>query len=153
MRIRAFLLPLATIALVACNEGTTTSPTTESTATATVASASSTDTFIGQLLVRGTLYFTFDVTQYGTVEATLTSVSGAGVPTTVQVRLGVGTLTDTTTDEGTVTSCSLSTSLLTKAGSTAQVTTTLSAGTYCVSVGDVGNLFAPADVAVSIAHP
>jgi len=139
-----------------CGENATTTPSTTTsttTTTTTLAEPSITDTFSGQLDVRSAAYFAFPVTQYGTVNATLLLVSGAGVPSTVQLRLAIGGLTETTTDDGTVVTCTATTTALTKAGSSAQLTATLDAGTYCVSVADVGNLYGPADFSLAVAHP
>ena len=94
----------------------------------------------------GSIANAFTVSQSGTVNATLVSIGGAGVPSTVLVRLGIGTPTD---DAG----CATTTSAVIKAGSTAQVTATEPAGVFCVSLADVGNLFAPADFTLTVDHP
>ncbi|MEQ1911981.1 MAG: hypothetical protein ABMA15_24385 [Vicinamibacterales bacterium] len=132
---------------VGCGDsGSTTSPSsTSETTTTSVASPTTTDVFTGTLQVGATAFFTFDVIVNGTVNATLSSVSGAGVPSTVQLRLGLGTVTDEN-----CTATAFSSSAF--AGSTAPVTTTFAPGTYCVSVADVGNLFRPADFSLSVAH-
>jgi hypothetical protein len=138
----------------ACGKDAATTPsTTTSTTTTTAGAPSITDSFSGQLDVRGAAYFDFAVTQYGTVNATLLLVSGPGVPSTVQLRLGIGSLTETTTDDGTFVTCTPTTTALAKAGSTPQVTATLDVGMYCVSVADVGNLYGPADFSLAVAHP
>lgn len=149
------LLLMATVATAACNQDSTTSPstTTTTTTTTTAASPTVTDSFSGTLAVRGRQYFLFTVEQYGTINATLVSVDGVGVPTTVQLRLGVGGVSETTTEAGTETTCSFTSSSLASPGPSAQVTTTFEAGTYCVGVSDVGNLFGPATVTVTVAHP
>lgn len=147
-RVAAALL-LAVLLITGCNRNSTTSPTVTTTTTTTTSSTGATptitDTFNAVLPVRGTIYFPFTVNEFGSVGATLASVSGAGVPTTVQLRLGLGTISDD--------SCATSAQALTKAGTAAQVNTTLTAGTWCVMVQDVGNLFAPATVRLSVLHP
>jgi hypothetical protein len=144
---RLVLIPLLTLMVAACHKDTTTSPTSTTTTTTTnpIASPTTTDSFDGQLGILSTTYFTYDVTVYGTVNATLVSISGAGVPSTVQVRLALGTVTDD--------SCAATSTATATAGSTAQLTTTEQPGTYCVSVADVGNLSRPAAFTVTVAHP
>ena len=128
------------------NSGSTTAASSTSTTTTTsVATPTTTDVFTGTLDVGSTVFFTFDVSVNGTVNATVSSISGAGVPSTVQVRLGLGTVTD-----GSCAASVFSSSAF--AGSTAPVTTTFAPGTYCVSVADIGNLFRRADFSVSVAH-
>lgn len=146
---------LAAALCAACGKSpTAASSATTTTTTTTAASPSVTDSFDGRLDVRGTDYFDFAVAQYGAVNATLLRVSGPGVPSTAQLRLGIGGLSETVTDEGgTVVTCTPTTTALAKPGSTAQVTATLDVGTYCVSVADVGNLFAPADFSLTVSHP
>jgi hypothetical protein len=95
--------------------------------------------------VGGTKFYSFTVGASGTVNVTLTSVSGDFVPPTVQLQLGLGT------PEGT--SCTVTTPVLAAASSTAQVTATPTAGVYCVRIADVGNLYAPAAFAITIAYP
>ena len=128
------------------NSGSPTAASSTSTTTTTsVATPTTTDVFTGTLDVGSTVFFTFDVIANGTVNATLSSISGTGVPSTVQVRLGLGTVTD-----GSCASTVFSSSAV--AASTAPVTTTFAPGTYCVSVADIGNLFRRADFSVSVAH-
>ena len=128
------------------NSGSTTSPSSTTTTTTTSnTTPTTTDVFTGTLQVGATVFFTFDEIVNGTVNATLSSVVGTGVPSTVQVRLGLGTVTD-----GSCTTTVSSSSAF--AGSTAPVTTTFAPGTYCVSVADVGNLFRQADFSLSVAH-
>ena len=129
------------------NSGSTTSPSSTSTTTTTTAATPTiTDVFNGTVEVGSSVFFTFDVSVNGTVNATLTSVVGTGVPSTVQLRLALGTVTD----DGACTASVSSSSAF--AGSTAPVTTTFAPGTYCVSVADVGNLFRRADFSLSVAH-
>jgi hypothetical protein len=101
-----------------------------------------TDTFNGPLAQNGSVVFTFTVAAAGDVNVTLTSVSPS---TSGALGLGIGTLNGT--------SCSLTNSTSAAvAGSTPQLTTTASPGTYCVKVYDVGNLTAASTVSVKVAH-
>lgn len=128
-----------------CKKDTPTSPTTTTTTTSTVASPSVTEDFVATLPVGGTKFYSFQVVENGTVNVTLTSVGGAGVPSTVWLGLGVGT---PSAEE-----CSTTSTVNTQSGSSAQVSATYSPGIYCAKVVDIGNLAAPAKFTVTIAHP
>jgi hypothetical protein len=141
-------LVLAAVVLAAAaacgKDDTPTSPTTTTTTT-TVASASITEDFSGVLPVGGSRFYSFTVGENGTVNITLTSIGGAGVPSTVWVGLGIGTPN--------AEDCSTTSSVNTQAGSSAQVTGTYQPGIYCAKVSDIGNLAAPATFAITVAHP
>jgi hypothetical protein len=110
----------------------------------TTAPPLTTETFSGTLGVGATSFYPFTVAESGSVTATLVSIQGTGVPSTVQIRLGIGTPDDV--------GCNATTSSL--ASSKAPVVTAAeSPGAYCANVTDVGNLFAAADFVVTIAHP
>jgi hypothetical protein len=136
------LIPL-TLALTAatCGGNSTTSP---SPAT-TIASPTVTETFAGTLPVSGARFYSFVVSENGTVNVTLVSVSGTDVASTVTLGLAIGTPSGTGCSGGTVTNAA--------PGTDPQVTGTYSPGRYCVNVSDAGNLAAPAAFAVTIAHP
>ena len=144
----AALLLVSTAGAACKKSATSPTTTTTTTTTTTVAAASNTDNFSAVVAVGGIVSYPFTVGDYGTVNANITSVTGTGVPTTVQMRLGMGTISD----DG---SCATSTAQLVRPSTTAtaQITTTFTAGTYCVMVQDVGNLFRPATVAFNVAHP
>lgn len=133
-------LALATLAsLVAAGCGnSSTAATAPTTATGPV-----TENVSGALTVGGLSSHTFNAFTAGTIAVTLTSVS---TPSTV-VGLGVGVYNSVTFV------CSLTTSLNTTAGTTAQISVPVDIGTYCVEVYDVGKLAAPTGFAISIVHP
>ena len=139
MRAIATVLALALLS-AACSD--TESPTAPSD---TVASPTTTETFSGTLQVGGSSFYSFLVTENGTVNVTLVSVSGTDVPSTVTLGVAIGAPSGTGCSGGTVTS--------TPAGTDPQVSGTYSPGRYCVNVSDVGNLAAPAAFIVTIAHP
>ena len=143
------MLRLAALALflTSCSKDSATTPTTTPTTTTTTTAASPTisETFTGRVPVAGTTFFTFGVQQYGTINVTFTSITGTGVPATVQMRVGLGVVTET--------SCTASTSDVVRPGSTAQLTVIKDVGTYCVNVTDIGNLFRDATVTVVVDHP
>jgi hypothetical protein len=142
----ALVLPAA-LTLTACSgDETPTSPSSTSiTTTATAASPTFAEEFIGTVDRDGSIFYSFSVTQYGTVNVTLTSVGGTYVPPSLQLGLGLGTPSGT--------DCSTTTTITTRSGSTAQLTGTYQPGVYCVRVFDVGNLFGTASFAVTIAYP
>ncbi|MBY0496778.1 MAG: hypothetical protein K2Y23_21425 [Cyanobacteria bacterium] len=138
----AVLLALATG--VGCNGDTPTSPTATAT-TATAAAPAYTEEWIDTLSVGGTRFYSFTVTQYGTVNVALTSVSGQFVPGTVTVGLGIGTPAAET--------CSPTSSISTQSGTGPQLTGAYNPGVYCVIIRDVGNLFAAARFSITVAYP
>jgi len=139
------LLVGTAFATAGCNDTPTSPTTTDTTTTTTIASPTFTEEFLGTVPVSGSAFYSFSVTTYGTVTATLTSVSGSFVPATVTLGLGLGVPSGET--------CAVTSSINTAKGATAQLSTTYQPGVYCVMVSDVGNLFAAANVAVTIAYP
>jgi hypothetical protein len=131
----------------ACSHNSTTEPSLTSTSTAATGAAPTvSEAFNGTLGVGGFKFYTFNIAVNGTVNVTLTSVTGAGVPATVQLGLGIG--------QPAGTDCTAT--VTQTAGSTTpapQVTGVFGPGLFCVRVADVGNLFAPAAFAITIAHP
>ncbi len=139
------LIALLGLALLSSScDKSTTSPST-ATDTRTPAAATVTESFVGVVPVGGASFYSFSLTQYSTVNLTLNSVSGAGVPSTVMLGVGIGSPNGTT--------CSTSTTTNTASGTAVQVTGAYEAGVYCAKVSDIGNLFAPATFDVTVAHP
>ena len=130
------LLALA-MSVSACSNGST------SGTTVTPAAPTVTETFPGTVSYLGTDFHPFTVGQGGTVNVTLTA---AGPPPTIWMGLGIGTPSTTT--------CALiqGDTTPTPGATTAQLSGSLSAGTYCVQVYDVGNLLAPITYSVTVAH-
>jgi hypothetical protein len=102
-----------------------------------------TESFTGTVAIGGTDFHTFSVGSAGTVSVTLTA---AGPPPTIYMGLGVGT-------PG-ASACVLLTngSVAVPAGMTAQLSGTISAGSYCVSVFDIGNQTVDVTYAVTVTH-
>ncbi len=143
-RLGVALSAVILMASAACHKsGTTTSPTT-TTNTTTAASTTATDSFDGVLGVGGSQFYKFTVGVYGVVNVSVASIGGAGVPSTVQTRLGIGTLSD----DG----CTTTLAALAKPG-VIGLTANEQPGDYCVTIADVGNLFAPAAYTLTVAHP
>lgn len=114
---------------------TTTSPTTPTSPT--------TSTFSSQLTVKGAVSRLFSATAAGTVSVTLTSAGAAG--TIVGLGLGV--------PSSGIARCTLTTAIVTAAGSTPQIAAPVDAGTYCVAVYDVGTLTDTIAFDITIVYP
>jgi hypothetical protein len=114
----------------------------QSTTTPTPASPQ-TQVFTSQLAQQGVNTESFVAAQAGTISVTLTSVTPA-------IVLGVGLGVPNPSAPG----CSLATIVNSAASSTAQITAPADAGTYCVSISDIGFVPPPgASFSISIAHP
>jgi hypothetical protein len=103
-----------------------------------------TENFTGTVDPGGQAVNPFTVTTSGgQVNVILTA---AGPPNTIYMGLGVGTWANN--------ACTLLTngSTVTPAGSTAQLSGTVNAGSYCVMVFDVGNETAQISYAVTVTH-
>jgi hypothetical protein len=135
---------LSTLFAVGCGSG----PTAASPTTPTPAAPAVTETFTGTLAVGGARFYSFSISVYGTVNATLAGIGGSGVPSTVEVNLGIGTPSGSTCSS-TPTPVQVSGD----AGVTTLVTATEQPGVYCVIISDAGNLFSPANFTVTIDHP
>ena len=134
------LLILLTLALTtaACSGSDSTPSVTTPAATTT------TETFTGTVQPNfGVDFHSFTVAQTGTVSVTLTA---AGPPATIFMGLGIGTPSSST--------CAVISgdSTIAPAAATAQLSGTVSAGSYCVQVYDVGNETAPVLYSVTVAH-
>jgi hypothetical protein len=138
----AACLPLLFLAAACDKNDTPTSPTDPPT---TVAPPTINEEFVGTVDVGGSRFYSFTVVENGTVNVTLTSVGGPGVPATAWLGLGIGAPSGE--------DCSTTSTVNTAPGTTAQITGTYAPGIYCARVLDIGNLFAPATFAVTIAHP
>lgn len=114
-----------------------------STSPATPAATAKTDTFNGTVAVGGLDFHPFTVATAGQVNVTLTS---AGPPSTITMGIGVGLITGAT--------CTIVAggSVNTPAGASAQLNGTVSPGTYCVQVFDIGNQTASVTYTVTVNH-
>ena len=125
---------------IACGKDNPTS----TTPTQTPAAPTITERYIATINVGGSGFYSFSVSQYGTVNVTLNVVSGADDPT-VQLGLGLG--------QPSGFGCNTPTTITAAAGTDPQVTGAYAIGVYCARVYDVGNLTGPATFDVTIAHP
>lgn len=93
----------------------------------------------------GSAFYSFSVTQYGTVNITLSEIGGAYVPASAWIGLGLGTPSGT--------DCATTSTVNVAPGTGPHLTGTYEAGVYCAKIWDIGNLFGSANVRVVIAHP
>jgi len=115
------------------------------TPTQTPADPTTSERYVATIGVGGSGFYSFSVSQYGTVNVTLNAVSGLDDPS-VGLGLGLGVPSGF--------GCSPSSTVTASAGvSPPQLTATDPIGVFCVRVYDVGNLTAPLTFDVTIAHP
>ena len=126
------------LAASACHKDATTPP------APTPSVIITTDTFRGTVPLRGSDAKNFTVAKTGTVNVTLTA---AGPPSTIVMGVGVGVPKDS--------ACAVLAggSTTTAAGTTVQLSGTVSPGTLCVQVSDLGNQTAAVTYTVTVAHP
>ena len=98
--------------------------------------------FSGSLRQQGSVVFSFNTSQTGSVDVTLTAMTPSSSAT---VGLGVGAPSG---DACTLTKAASSVS----PGSTAQLSVSESAGAYCVKVYDVSSLTQTVTVSVTVSH-
>jgi hypothetical protein len=128
----------------ACSKDSTTPTTPTTPATTPVTTPTTSENFTSTVTVGGAAFYSFNIDANGTVNVTLNSVSGTGVPATVQLGIGIGTPAGV--------DCTVTTSVTAAAGTAAQLTGTFGPGLFCVRIYDVGNLFGPAAFRATIAH-
>jgi hypothetical protein len=129
-----------------CNDGQTpTSPSQTTTTTTTVAEPTISEEFTGTIEAGGARFYSFSVESNGTVNVTLTAMTGAGVPPSIWMGLGLGVPSGE--------DCTATTTINGPSGTTPQITGTYAPSVYCVRIHDIGNLFAAAQFAITIAHP
>jgi hypothetical protein len=137
---RSVLVPVI-VALVGAACSSNSSPTEPS----TTPTASSVQTFSGLLDVQGSSFYSFTVTAAEAASITLASLTATtlnGPASTAVVRLGLGVPS--------ATDCSVTSTVDTAAGLTAQLKATINPDTYCVTISDIGNLTAPMNFNVRI---
>lgn len=144
-RLLPIIVSVALVATVACNKTETPTSPTNTTPVTTIAEPTVTEEFVGTVTVGGFSFYSFSVEQNGTVQLTLASVSGANVPSTVWLGLGIGIPAGE--------DCATTSAINTQVATSAQLSGTYAPGIYCARVHDIGNLIAPATFTMSIAHP
>ena len=132
------------LSAAACSKDNTTTPTTPTSTTTPVTTPTVTEIFQSTVPVGGFAFYSFNIAANGTVNVTLNTVSGTGVPSTVQLGIGIGTPAGV--------DCTTTSTVTAAAGTAAQLTGTFGPGLFCVRIYDVGNLFGPAAFKATIAH-
>lgn len=127
------LASLALLGSLACGSADSTTP--------TAVSPQLTSVFSGTLAVTGSAFYSFNVVGSGPLVATLTTLAPQA---TVTMGFGVGTPSAATCSLGSYTESA-------RIGS--QVTGTVTPGTYCVVIYDIGNLTAAEDYTLTVVHP
>jgi hypothetical protein len=118
---------------------------TTTTPTQTPAAPTTSERYVATIAVGGSGFFSFLVSQYGTVNVTLNAVSGLDDPS-----VGLGLSLGVPSGFG----CSATSTVTASAGvATPQLTGTYPIGVYCVRIADAGNLTAPMTFDLTIAHP
>jgi hypothetical protein len=146
MPIRVALALLAPLLCAACGSDTPASPSTPTPTTSTVAPATISETYNGALSIGGSRFYSFAVVQNGTVNLTLTALSGPGITEDLTVDLGLGR----PSGFGCTPSSTVTVSTLTAAP---QITGTYAPAVYCVRIADTtGILPAAATFSISIDH-
>jgi ABC-type nitrate/sulfonate/bicarbonate transport system permease component len=107
-----------------------------------------TENFTGTVAIGGSDIHTFTISATG--QALAVTLTSAGPPTGIFMGLGVGTPGGTPVGS----TCTLVSggSTVTPAGTTPQLSGTISSGSYCLVVSDVGNQTAPVTYAATVAH-
>ena len=135
-RLALFLVLLPALAVSACGNDSTTSPTTTRTSPVT-------ETFTSNLVVSGAAVRLVAAAQSGTLTATLTTSDQPN--TTVGLAIGLR--------NGTGSGCFVTRDVITTAGATPQLSAPVDAGNYCIKVFDVGQLQRPMNFTVTITYP
>lgn len=127
------------LAVPACGGATPTEP---ASTTPTIV----TEVFSGTMTTGGSSFYSFAVSQAGTVSVMLASIiSGSGQPLATVVRLGVGVPSGT--------GCGVTTTVNATPALASQITNVMSAGTYCVELSDAGSVTDSVNFSVRIVHP
>ncbi len=114
---------------------------------ATSAPSATRDLFEGTLSADGTRFFSFTVSDAGTVQVTLVSLTiGASGPT-IHAAMGLGVGIPNGAD------CEVTKAVTTAPGLVSQLTVPMAAGVACTRLFDVGNLTTTVTFAVRILHP
>lgn len=136
---RGLPVVFALLTFAACGEPSAT-PTSPSEVTV------NTQLFSGVLPVSGSKFYSYSVTEGGTVSAMLASLSaGLGAAPASRVELGIGIPAGT--------GCRLLMSAVVSPALVPQLQLSQSQGIYCVSIADTGNLSSPMTFAIRIIHP
>ena len=113
----------------------------------TTAATSRTAHFGGSLTVGETRFYSFTITQAGTITAMLASITSPRTGAALDTELGLGI------GRPAGTGCALSASVNTTAALKAHLQESAAAGIYCINVSDVGRLTGDVDFVVRFTYP
>ena len=143
MRFPAYMvLSLALLTSACGGSDTATSPSATTTTPSSV-----TERFDAILGPGASTFYSFTVSTGGTVSINLASLSPLDRPGLLPVTMEIGY--GTPAGEA----CSVQKAMQTVPGLTSQLTDTLTAGTYCANLADIGNLKQAANFSIRITHP
>ena len=140
MKTATTVILLACIVLAAaCGNNNPTTPTTPA--------APQTEVFSGTLGPQGSAFYSFTLSTAGSVSITLASLVPTAPGPAISTVMGLGVGAPNGTD------CDVTNSVTTAPGLTAQLVNSLTAGTYCARIYDLGALATNVDFTVRIVHP
>lgn len=105
-----------------------------------------TEVFSGTLTVKGSISYTYTVTNAGPANITLSSLMTGTLGPASTAAVGIGTGVSSGTD------CTMTGSMMLTASLVVQIVNTASPGSYCVSISDPGTLTAPLNFSILINH-
>jgi len=111
------------------------------------ADPTTTETFTGTLRPNASVFYSFTVATYGTVNVTLDEVTGVRVSDDVPFEFEISTGVPRGTG------CSAAAALIVAPGDGPHTSQLFEAGIWCVRLRELGNLPAPARFRITIAHP
>jgi hypothetical protein len=150
------VLAAAFLAFAACADPSKSLPTSPSGSASSGSSAPAmvTERFDAILDLRGSNFFSFSVSQNGgAVMINFASLSPLNRPGLLIVTMEIGFGVPIKDDEGNTVGCDLRRTIQTTPALTSQLTDTLTAGSYCANIADVGNMREPANFSMRITHP
>jgi hypothetical protein len=157
MRLPAFFLVAAAfLASTGCADSSKSLPTSPSGAASSGSSAPATVTerFDAIIDLKGSSFFPFNVSQTGgAVMINLASLSPLNRPGLLAVSMELGYGVPIKDDDGNTMGCDLRRTIQATPALTAQLTDTLTTGSYCANIADVGNMREPANFSIRITHP
>lgn len=139
-------MALCVAVTVGCRKGSTST----TAATAVPVAATVAETFSNTVGVGGSVFYSFPVPQYGTVELTLTDVQPVRPnpdfdPSVEELSVAIGAPAGV--------GCTAASSITTAPGSTVQLSGAYGPGIFCIKVFDSGLLTAPVVFTAKVAHP
>jgi len=156
MRFPFFSCLAAALLASACSDSSKSLPTSPSGTASSGSSAPSTVTerFDAILDLKGSKFFPFSVGQNGgAVLFNLASLSPLTRPGLLAVTVELGYGVPIKDDDGNPIGCDLRRTIQTTPALTAQLTDTLTTGSYCANIADVGNMREAANFSIRITHP